>query len=592
MARLPQPGGDQGQWGEILNDFLGQAHNSEGQLKTGSVTTPQLADGAVTVGKLSASSPSNGQALTYNGSDLEWANVGGAVGDATAVNKGVVQLAGDLSGTAASPTVPGLAGKENTVTAGTTGQYYRGDKSWQTLDKSAVGLANVDNTSDANKPVSSATQTALNGKANTSHTHTSTDITDFTEATQDVMGSTLVAGTNVTLNYNDGAGTLTVSATPGAGVTDLTTTYAADSVTIESSSGNDAVIDDATTVNAGVLSAADKTKLDGIATGATANATDAQLRDRTTHTGTQAIATVTGLQAALDAKEPTITAGTTGQYYRGDKSWQTLDKAAVGLANADNTADTSKPVSTAQAAADNLRVLKAGDTMSGDLNIPSNRLGVGTTNAGSATIETVATNTVQGVRVQAAAANNLSYATFVSGDAQVRYLVSASGELNWSDGTAAIDTTLIRTAPGELTVNAKLVTDQLQVTDNPTPGHVMTADGTGNASWQAPSTSSTVSINAQTGTTYSLVLGDAGVLVTLTNAGAITLTVPTNASVAFPVGTRVLLAQLGAGQVTVAGAGGVAVNADPGLKIAAQYGGAELIKLATDSWLLVGRLSA
>jgi hypothetical protein len=45
-----------------------------------------------------------------------------------------------------------------------------------------------------------------------------------------------------------------------------------------------------------------KTKLDGISSGATANATDAQLRDRATHTGTQAVATVTGLQTALDGK--------------------------------------------------------------------------------------------------------------------------------------------------------------------------------------------------------------------------------------------------------------------------------------------------
>lgn len=55
-------------------------------------------------------------------------------------------------------------GKENTITAGTTSQYYRGDKTFQTLNKSAVGLGNVDNTSDANKPVSTATQTALNAK--------------------------------------------------------------------------------------------------------------------------------------------------------------------------------------------------------------------------------------------------------------------------------------------------------------------------------------------------------------------------------------------------------------------------------------------
>lgn len=44
-----------------------------------------------------------------------------------------------------------LAGKEDAITAGTTSQYYRGDKTWKTLNKSAVGLGNVDNTSDATK---------------------------------------------------------------------------------------------------------------------------------------------------------------------------------------------------------------------------------------------------------------------------------------------------------------------------------------------------------------------------------------------------------------------------------------------------------
>jgi hypothetical protein len=60
----------------------------------------------------------------------------------------------------------GLAGKENVITIGTTGQYWRGDKTWQTLNPAAVGLGNVNNTSDADKPISSATQTALNLKAN------------------------------------------------------------------------------------------------------------------------------------------------------------------------------------------------------------------------------------------------------------------------------------------------------------------------------------------------------------------------------------------------------------------------------------------
>lgn len=60
----------------------------------------------------------------------------------------------------------GLATKEPVISTGTSAQYWRGDKTFQTLDKNAVGLSNVDNISDLNKPVSTATQTALNLKAN------------------------------------------------------------------------------------------------------------------------------------------------------------------------------------------------------------------------------------------------------------------------------------------------------------------------------------------------------------------------------------------------------------------------------------------
>jgi hypothetical protein len=64
-----------------------------------------------------------------------------------------------------------------------------------------------------------------------------------------------------------------------------------------------ATLPEATTTAAGKLSAGDKTKLDSIASNATANASNAELRDRATHTGEQAISTVTGLQTALDGKE-------------------------------------------------------------------------------------------------------------------------------------------------------------------------------------------------------------------------------------------------------------------------------------------------
>lgn len=98
-------------------------------------------------------------------------------------------------------------------------------------------------------------------------------------------------------------------------------------------------------------------------------------------------------------------------------------------------------------------------------------------------------------------------------------------------------------------------------------------------------------INAQTGTSYTLVIGDAGKLVTLSNAGAITLTVPTNASVAFNIGTRIDIVQLGSGQVTVAGAG-VTLRSTPTLKTRTQYSALSLIKIATNEWLIVGDLAA
>ena len=100
--------------------------------------------------------------------------VSSGVADATTSDKGKIQLAGDLSGTADAPTVPGLLSKEPTITAGTISQYFRGDKTWQTLDKTTVGLDNVDNTSDSNKPVSSAVQTALNAKEDASNKSTDT----------------------------------------------------------------------------------------------------------------------------------------------------------------------------------------------------------------------------------------------------------------------------------------------------------------------------------------------------------------------------------------------------------------------------------
>ena len=62
----------------------------------------------------------------------------------------------------------------------------------------------------------------------------------------------------------------------------------------------------ATTAAAGFMAAADKAKLDSVAASATANSTDEALRDRSSHTGTQAVSTITGLQDALNGKQQNL----------------------------------------------------------------------------------------------------------------------------------------------------------------------------------------------------------------------------------------------------------------------------------------------
>lgn len=105
--------------------------------------------------------------------------------------------------------------------------------------------------------------------------------------------------------------------------------------------------------------------------------------------------------------------------------------------------------------------------------------------------------------------------------------------------------------------------------------------------------SAEVSINAQTGTSYTLVLADAGKLVTFNNGSAITLTIPANSSVAYPVGTVIAVAQLGAGTLTIQGDTGVTVNGSSAGSeaLAAQHATASLTKLASDEWLVTGGLS-
>ena len=125
-----------------------------------------------------------------------------------------------------------------------------------------------------------------------------------------------------------------------------------------------------------------------------------------------------------------------------------------------------------------------------------------------------------------------------------------------------------------------------------TDGLMYAMDDTGTETAMGSSGSAATPENVQTGTSYTLLIGDAFKMVCMDNAAANTLTVPPNSTVAFPVGTRIDLSQDGAGQTTIAAGTGVTIRTPETLKLRKQRAKATLIKRATDTWDLEGNLEA
>jgi hypothetical protein len=168
----------------------------------------------------------------------------------------------------------------------------------------------------------------------------------------------------------------------------------------------------------------------------------------------------------------------------------------------------------------------------------------------------------------------------------------------WDDGTNVG----IGATPGSYKLD---ITGTLRVTDIATFSNSITANSfikSGGSSSQFLKADGSVdsttykdsinSFNRQTAS-YTLVLGDKDKVVEMNVASANTLTVPTNTSVAFPIGTEISIMQYGAGAITVTAASGVTIRSRLGyLRIVDQYTGGTLLKVGTNEWYLIGNLAS
>ena len=324
----------------------------------------------------------------------------------------------------------------------------------------------------------------------------------------------------------------------------------------------------------------DTTSVHGIADTAalatTTNVSTAQTAAETFATG--AVSThsedTTNIHGIADT---TLLVTTTGTQTLTNKTITTpagLVKGDVGLGNVDNTSDANKPVSTATQTALDLKLASATAATTYAPLASAALTGTPTAPTAAAATNTTQIATTEFVRAEVAALVNSAAST-----------LDTLGEIATALGNDANFSTTLTTNLG---LKAPLASPTFTGTVTLPAAGIVFTDGT-----QAKEgTPSRTPIITKTDSYTLSALTERDSLIEMGKATAQTVTIPTNASVAYPVGTSIDILQTGAGQVTIAGAGGVTVNSTPGLKLRTQWSSATLFKRAENTWVVFGDLTA
>lgn len=287
-----------------------------------------------------------------------------------------------------------------------------------------------------------------------------------------------------------------------------------------------------------------------------------------------------GIQSQIDLKAP-INAPT----FTGTVSG--ITKSMVGLGNVDNTSDANKPISSATQTALDLKADLANPTFTGTLNAANLTLSGNLTVNGTTTTVNASELSIADPMIYLGEGNtgntaDLGFvANFNDGTYQHAGLVRDSSAGIWKlfKGVTDEPTSTVNFAQGSLD---DLALDQL------TANGIVFTDGE-QTKQGVPSLTPIIAKTAS----YTLgALTERDSLIEVSSSSATTITIPTDATLNFPVGTSLDILQTSTGQVTIAGAGGVTVNATPGLKLRTQWSSATLFKRAANTWVVYGDLTA